>query len=505
MKDRISILNNRIPHSSFLIPHFLIIFLFFVSCSFAFASGKKDEVETQELNNEWILCITGFDSSSLPESRKDIADVFMRSLVDVIKTVTYRIRISPEYAYYEDYAWSRSLTQAAKTLATKQNERTLLLYQGEPNWKYRQNLKKKDAEIVLAREAFEKSQAEKPLINHEPVFELSQANISGTFPAAPAEWEEYRFCQNQKADAFLTGTFQEFYGRYYVVLRLYVLYTRSYIYEGEIVFSSDDIEQAVNEIAGRLTAILAGSKPAAIAVNADPENTLVLINRSFAGRGNVQPVEIPQGIKTIDFSLEGYEPMSVEAELNAGELTEISVSLTPLSYGDVNINVPGKSGVSVYQGSMYVGEAPLTLRMPLNRLDYINVSTTMGEKAEAVYFTPLYPDQSYSLSLKTKFPPPSGQKRVNKARKWYYWAWGGTWIAGITAWISYGIFTSQNSALPNSSSQEFFDKTNNVYYFSIGAVVATGVAVAHEIFQIARYLYTATGNATPIVKTGIDK
>jgi hypothetical protein len=436
--------------------------------------------------------------------------VFLRSLTDAIKTVNYRIRISPEYAYYEDYAWSQARTAAAKALNAKLDERALLLYQGEPDWKYRQNLKKRDNEIIKLREAFEQKEAEKPNINREPAFMLTQANRDGNFPPAPNEGGEYRFCQSQKADAFLTGAIQDFYGRYYVTLRLYVLYTRSFIYESDIVFSADDIEDAVAEIAGRLTAVLAGSKPAAIAIRAEPEDTLILINQSFAGRGTVEPREMPQGKKTVVFSLDGYKPQTVETELFEGELTEINVSLSPLEYADMNITVPGKTGVSVYQGALYAGEAPLTLRLPLDQLDYITVTAEGGERAEAVHYTPMYPDESRTLSLRVKIPPPQGQKRVNRARRQYYWAWGGTWISGIAAWISYGIYTEQSAAFSQGqmsgiANQNFYDDTVRMYYVSMGAIILTGAAVAYEVFRMARYLYTATEAAVPVVKTGMDK
>jgi hypothetical protein len=224
----------------------------------------------------------------------------------------------------------------------------------------------------------------------------------------------------------------------------------------------------------------------------------------------VEPRELPQGKKTVVFSLEGYNPQTVETELFAGELTEINVSLSPLEYAEMNITVPGKTGVSIYQGALYAGEAPLTMKLPLDRLDYITVETRSGEKAEAVFFTPMYPDESHTLSLKTRIYPAPGLKRVDKARRLYYWAWGGTWIAGITAWVSYGIYTGQNQALEQGYYNGVWDEnfaadTQRMYYFSMGAIVLTGAAVAYEVFRMVRYLYTATEGVTPIVKTEVDK
>jgi hypothetical protein len=469
-------------------------------CTRVSAAGKKDEAEKQALNNNWILCITEFDRSSLPESRRNVPDVFMRALTNTFKTINYRVRVSPEYAYYEDYAWSKARNAAAKTLAAKREERALLLFQGTPEWKYRREAKKRDTDIIKLRETFEQKEAEKPLINSEPDFDLTAQNKQGNFPQPPAAGGEYRFCQNQNADAFLTGTVQEFYGRYYLTIRLYTLYTRSFIYENDIIFSAEDIDSAVDEIAGVLTAVLAGSKPAAIAIRAEPHETLVLINQSFAGRGEVEPREHPQGKVNVAFSLENYNPQSVDVELKAGEITEISVSLSPRSYGAVDVFTPGRNGVSVYQGALYVGEAPLTLKLPLNQLDYVSLKAANGETANAVFFSPEFPDESRNLELKLKIPPPTGQKRVNKARSRAYWAWGGTWIAGIAAWVTSGMFSSRDTVYQETGIMPpDYTTMNLIRWGGIGLVIGAAV---YDMVQMARYIYTSTQDVTPIVKTG---
>ncbi|MDR2480425.1 MAG: hypothetical protein LBD48_14100 [Treponema sp.] len=492
------------PNRSIVIRNALFV-IFVTACftlpaSSLFARGAAEAAGQTTLNNEWTLCVTGFDISGLPASGNVIGSVITRSLVNILKTVSYRIRVSPEYAFYEGYAWNHALTETARKLSAKQDERSLLLYRGEPDWKYRQNLKRIDAEIQKLREELTAKEAERPLINAEPVFTMTQGNRDGTFPPPPLKGGEYRFCKSQNADAFLAGSVREYHGRYYVVLRLYTLYTRSFVYEDNIIFSTDDTAGAVDEIAGRLTAVLAGSKPAAIAVHAGPPESLVLINQTFAGRGTVEAKSYPPGKAVVAVSANEYQPETIETELKPGELTEISVMLAPLLYSDVNISIPGKSGVSVYQGAMYVGEAPLTLRLPINQLEYISLYVPGGESATAVFTSPDIPGESSAVSLQAKIPPPAGQQRVNKARSWYYWAWGGTWISGIAAWVTYGIYSGQTAVLSQSSSQEFFTTARSTYYISVGTIALVGVAVAYEVFQMARYLYTATEDATPVVK-----
>jgi len=479
---------------------FLLCSLLTAHCSLVFASGKTDEEEQKPINNEWLLCVTQFDYSMLPPSQRISGYVITRSLIDTLKSVSYRLRISPEYAYYEGYAWWQSVNAAAKALSQKQDERSLLLYRGDPDWRYKINVKKIDVDIEKLKEALAKKEAERPIVNKEPEFNLIQANINGTFPDPPKPGGERRFCQSQKADAFLLGSVREFHGRFFIALRLYVLYADAYVYEDDIIFSMDDIAGAVDEIAGRLASALAGNKPALIAVKVDPPKAQILINRNYAGKGTIEERERPPGKVAVAVAAEGYTPELAETNLVSGEITEIEVSLSPLLYSNVHIGAPGALGVSLYQGALYTGEAPYNLRMPIDTLGYVVAEAKNGRAAQIVFPTPDTPGESFDFSIKLKMPPPSGQKRVNKARKRYYWSWGATWIAVMLAWGASGVYTSMNDVMPYSSSQEFWNETKTWGYINTGSLILLGAAAAYNIFELTRYLYTSTENATPIAK-----
>ena len=481
------------------------IFYLFVICyllpvTFLSAAGKKDEAQQKTLNDEWILCVTAFDYTMLPSSRRITGDVITRDLVNKLQLVSYRFRISPEYAYYEGYAWQQAITAAAKAISNKQNERSQLLFRGDPDWKYRSNLKKIDADLVKLEETYAQKLEDRPLIHKEPSFKLSQANLDGTYPAPPKPGTERRFCQTQKADGFLAGDVREFHNRYYINLRLFILYADSWVYEDDIIFSLEDIDGAVDQIAARLDAVLAGNNPARLAVTASPPESQILINKNYAGTGTLEARERPPGKITVDIAAEGFLPETIETEIAAGEHTDIDVTLGALQYANVNIDVRGNPDTSVYNGALYVGKAPLTLRLPINQLDYITVESRKGETAKAVFISLNIPDETSTISLKTKIPPPSGQKRVNKARSWYYWAWGGAWVTAIAAWVADGMYKSYNAALPNSSDSSFYETTQQLVYIRSGAMIGLGAAITYGFYRMARYLYTSTEDVTPIIK-----
>jgi hypothetical protein len=262
----------------------------------------------------------------------------------------------------------------------------------------------------------------------------------------------------------------------------------------------EDIDGAVGEITNRLTSALAGSKPAVIAVKADPPEAQVLINRNYAGRGAVQARERPPGPVTVAVAAEGYAPELAQTELVGGEITEIDVTLNPLLYYNINIGVPGFNGVSLYQVAMYVGEAPYNLLIPIDTMAYVTAETKDRQAAKIVFPSPDTPDESLNYSLKLKPSPLPGQRRVNRVRTDYYRAWGATWLTAMLAWGANGIFTSRMDALPNSSSMEFYNDARTWYYVSTGSLILLGVVAAYDIFQLTRYLYTSTEGATPVAR-----
>jgi hypothetical protein len=486
----------------------LFIFFSFNTHVFAFGRPQADDSEIQKQDNEWILCVTDFDVKSMPESKLSVASVITRKVVERLNEISYRTRVSSEYAYYEGYAWYKVRSAAAKSLSAKLEERSLLIFNGEASWRYKQNLARVDAEIEKLTAAFEEIDSSAPLINNEPVFKLTDSNVTSVYPAPPKEGNEYKFCKDQRADAFLAGTIIDFHGRYNISIKLYAVYTKTFIYEDSIIFSPDDLESALDEITSKLILTLSGSRPAAIVVKAEPEDTLVLINRSFAGRGDTGIIERPPGKFVITASANEHESITVETELAAGEIAEIKIKLLPQEF--VNVEIPGTAaGSMVYQGALYVGESPLTLRLPVNTLEYVELESGGGLRGTAVFNTPDEIDTTYTLHVKNRTPPVKG--RVEKARSLYYWSWGGVWVTGIAAWIAYHTYTSSSMALQYDYSQrsdfdrEFADENIRMYYISMGSVIAAGAVSAFWIFNMVRYLYLANRGSTPVVKTGRNK
>jgi hypothetical protein len=482
----------------------VLFLIFFVLTMPLFAKGQVEETEVKTQNDEWILCITNFDASSLPADKTNISNVVARELVNRLKSINYHSRISPEYAYYEEYAWSQARSTAAKTLAAKMDERSKLIYLGEPDWKYYQSIKKIDTDIVKIKKELEEIDNNAPLINKEPVFKLFSGNLDLVFPSAPQKGGENRFCISQKADAFLAGQIKDFYGRYSLTLKLYTLYTKSFVWEEVFIFSYNDIDITINEITRKLMILLSGNNPSAVAVKTEPETALVLINQTFAGKGETKVTEYPPGKITVTASAPDHESITLETELVSGELAQINIKLNPINYA--NTDISGDLQGHVYYGALYVGEAPFTLRLPANSFEYISIESSNGKKGSAVFKTGDSDEYNYTISLKMTQPNRKGA--VDRERRAYYWAWGGQWITGIAFWLGYYSFMGASNAIVMSkgtATQDLYNSRNNWNNFTVGAAIGLGVTSLYGIIRMIRYIYISGKDSTPIINTGRNK
>ena len=502
---------------------FGFLFLFFCGGIGLFAFGNQETDEARgPVNTEWALCITAADVSGLPAGRKIIGDAAARSLAEAFAKLDFRLRGEEESAYYRNNAWIKLRVDAAKALQTKRNERDLLIYKGEASWKYRKNLKTIDEAIAKLEEGLLKIDTFAPVVEGKPAFRLSNADRSGNYPKPPDSGNENKFCGDQKADAFIALSLSEYHGRIFLNLRMYTLYTQSYSYEDEVLFSAEELNGAMGEISGRLTSAVSGIAPSGIRVHASPPEAMVLVDNSLVGRGETGI--LPYSPRTVEVAVraDNHVPFSVPLELKPEELTDLSIALTPIGASGFEATVPASPGSKVFLGSLYVGEAPLTLQLSRSELFYVTVETPEGEIGSVVYkdnelvkgsaqFIRKTEDAGTSAAIKTKLPVPAEEKRVERARRGFYGAYGAFWVILPAALLAGGIarsYVESNNHVMSTGvlngdperRQKTYDAAVRARGVQIGANIFWGTALGVTFFQIFRYLYKSKEDATPIVK-----
>jgi len=488
-----------------------------------FAFGSTETTDNTPVNTDWILCVTTFDNSSLSVARQITGDTVMRSLAAKLSTVDFRLRGDEEVSYYRNYAWAKSRSAAAQALDAKRGERDLLIYKGDPGWKYKKNLKTVDDTLVQLQANLTTIDANAPVVEQKPAFSLCDDNKNGTYPAPPTPGSEYRFCTDQKVDAFLAGSLSEYHGRILLNIKMFTLYTHSYSYEDFVLFSSEDLNSALDEISGRLVAAVSGTQPSALAVHARPEDAMVMVDGDLKAQGDTETLSHSPDTADIAVRADNYVPFSYSLDLNPGELAELYIELTPLGYSAFRAVVPGSPGSRVFIGSLYVGQTPLDLQLPRTGSTYISVETPNGEIGSMVYKDNNIEKGNAQIvrndntdgdgkggmeaAFITKPPISPEEKRVDKARRGFYGAYGVFWFvlpaSLLTAGIAGTYIFANNYAPPDLDlgvRQNIYNNALTGQNVQVAAYAVMGVALGITFIQIFRYLYVSGGDATPIVK-----
>jgi len=487
-------------------PVFAFFFYIYIVIPVFSFGGQDAGADKTYLNNEWVYAVTALDVSELPVSRQIIGGILNRSLTEALGDVEYRIRSNDEIRYYQDYAWSKTLGDAAKALAAKRNDRDLLLFRGDAQWKYSKNLAVMDSDIKKLEDNFYNAKTTAPDIAGKPLVKIQDTS---TWPQPPEEGGEYNFCVNQKIDAFLAGKVTDYYGRIYLTLKLYTLYSRSYSWEDSILFSSEDMDSAVSEISGRLAAVLSGVEPAALVVRVNPDDAMIVIDDKWAGRGEAPLREYTPGQTVVSTFADNYYPVTYPVLLQSGVVTDLSLSLTPFGLSSFTVETPDNPDSSVFLGSLFLGKTPLQLDIPRDQYSYISVETTAGETGSAVYRNGLavrgnaeFINAGSSLAIKTSVPVSPEEKRVATARNNFYSAYGRFWVTLPVTLLAINIAGNYINAYPrqNPQTSAMYNSALTSSYVQIGAYVLLGLSAAEIIYRIVRYLGTSGTNADPIAQ-----
>ncbi|MDR2792370.1 MAG: hypothetical protein LBB61_01710 [Treponema sp.] len=472
------------------------------------------------LNPQWDFAVAAFDVSALPPEHQTVGERVQREFVLMLNAVKKRKRIDAEYAYYESVAWEKSRAAAAKAIAAKWKQRDQLLFNGDPLWKYKKSLKTIDAELETLQEAFEKASAEAPAITQEPAFTLIEDNKKGVYPNPPDTGKEYAFCDQQHIDGFLTGSITLYHGYLYLKLKVYTLYSTSYSYEDSILFSSDQTSDAIRELTRDLMEAVSGRTPAALTVHTEPQDASIFIDETFAGTGEVSDIEHSSGEVTVTASANKRETASISVELNEDEQTDISftlplITLAPLSFTALVPQAKPKwalftptsffeQSAAVYQGALYMGQAPLTLDTSSGMFTYYRIESDQTGPDGTVKKTAgtfVIDARERMVTVKTRVLPDE-KRPVEKAMDRMYLSYGLFWLALPVALVAgmdvlWGGRGGMLGAAIQGRSQE---DANTWFPISIGASIAAGAALASTIFNVVLSFSTASMNSPALLK-----
>ena len=476
-----------------------------------FGRGAEDIAEEVVHHNEWVLSVTSLDVSSLSPARQILGNVILRQLVKPLENIDRRILDNEEILYYQDFVKFVARNNAARALADKQNERGLLIYRGDSGWRYKRNLSNIENEIRELEEDYIIQTAYAPIINPTPDFRLLEQNID-IFPEAPREGEEYRYCLDKGVNAFLSGSVSEIFGRIYLTLRLYTLYTRSWSWEENILFSPEDFDIALAELSSHLNNYISGREHALLLVRANPDHAMIVIDDNWAGRGETAMMEQVAGEHVVFVSAENYEPAFYSLALFSGDMINMTFNLTPLALSSFFVDVPEHPGSSVFLGTRFLGLTPLYIELPMDQYALISVETPSGDTGSLIYHSlnsirldTDFIDQRGFLDITANPPLPPDFRPVEIARRNFYSAYGRFWIGLPVSLLTIGMATNYINSynymnLQRQATQEMYDDAQRAQYFIIGASVVIGLVITETIYRIVRYIAVSRTDANPLAR-----
>jgi uncharacterized protein YukE len=470
----------------------IIMLCLFLIFQHLYAGGNSEEDEIDPLYTTWKFCVTQFDTSALPPEKQIIGNLVTRNMIDQLSSLDIRIRPSDETAYYSEYARSQAILKAGQDVRSKREARDALLFKGDTNWTYKNNIKKIDEEIKTLEETYELIEAEFPLVAEQPNFALTDQNLSGTYPEVPEQGTEYSFCKEQNIDGFLSGTVSEYYGRIYVTIMLYALYSQSYIYEDYALFSVEDQQTILAGMSARLKAVLSGIEPATIMVKAEPEDAIILLNENYIGRGNSGEINQSSGTMNVSVFADDYHQEDFQVDVFSGELADVFINLQPIAYEAFDLDTSNGAASSVYLGSTFMGTTPLSLNLLPDQYEYITMENRNGETASFIY------DGSVSSAAVTLLPSETDKRNVEYYRKKFYGAYGRFWVSLPIAFLIYGISTAAVNASNYSGNIDMYNDAIINRNIAIGSAAIAGGFLLETLIRMGIYVYKS--NSTDVGK-----
>jgi hypothetical protein len=186
---------------------------------------------------------------------------------------------------------------------------------------------------------------------------------------------------------------------------------------------------------------------------------------------------------------DGYEPAGTTLDLAMGELLDMEFKLQPSPQTSFGIDFPSHEGALVYQGSLYMGQAPLTITAPLNQAEYIHAETSRGETSSVVFRA----GQTGSVvTMPDIIPRGSDPKPLATARRRFYGGWTAFWITLPAAFMFSGIAASYKNAYVYAGDPEVGASYNALNAVSTGLWIGFGGVAAYSLYRMIRYGNTAS-------------
>lgn len=307
-------------------------------------------------------------------------------------------------------------------------------------------------------------------------------NLAGNFPevgkAGPAN-----VLSGKAIDLLVYGSAENSSG--YVSLSLHGYDTAL----GQELFSwrdysdPDDPLPLAEEIAGRLSAWVAGADYARVAIAIDPPSAYLLADGHLLGANERTLYLFDSGILHLAAALPGHEAKLLDFPYSPGDRKSVGLVLDPIPSGSVSVSTQ-PAGASLSLNGLPFGPSPSTAELS-GRRAVVTASQEGYESAQAIV------PASGSAAIDIRLRPEDGlgpSGRIAKAKDGFYNALGLFALSLPAATISYAVNSSYYEAAYRSQDENMIQGYyTSGYVFAAAAAVSTAAAI-NTIVRLVLYV-----------------
>ncbi len=436
--------------------------------------------------DDWVLAASRFSSDGLPAAYESYAESLPLMVSQSLEGGFMRFTAQEETLARERATRNDKLLSLVKDRASLISQRDKILFDPLPS------LTRSRRRAAAEKKIREK---EKEIRSFQESSGIRQKAVaSGGSPQRVALWEggsklydggakPLSALRQAGISGLITGTIEDTSG--YLVVTMKIETGIEGIAPSEYVAAApwEELGRLVDNLTAAVKTTLSHVEAVTLQLEIFPEGAEVFVDGKTIPSGTRTWV-VPAGTHRIDADAAGHVSSFMEANFEAGHPYRVAINLEPETRvaAGFSASVPGSL---VYLDSLYVGESPVTLSLPLG--------TSLGSVTDGGVTTWFYvqggpgPFEVKSNRIKT-------EKRIEGQRSVLYWSLGALYISLPVSMLAYGTLQDKLRAydagkLPDR--QTTYDDINRWGIASNAASAASVILGVNYVIQLVRYLLAA--------------
>lgn len=454
---------------------------------------------------QWVIAAEKFGNSGLPSVYANFCDVVPQLMLSRIAGIRERLVLPKELQLRELQQLSASRLQLVKNRGDLVLSRDKILLSSDSSMVKKR--KRNEADLKIAGKEKEISALDKKI---KALLDLDKAASASAKNKGKTEtrtssivlWKSgkelykrsdtmtlSRSLSADKISGLISGKIEDIAGYMYVTVRLDTGVGGMPSFEISEAASYDDVDSVVATITARLLPIISNRKPVKLILTVEPEDARVFID-SHLVEDFSSPITVFSGEHTVSVSAPGYTTATRSTMLEQSETYKVDIKLEKQKTVTVAFDTK-KMGTSIYFNTMYFGETPLSIKLPLEP----GIGEAVSGNIQTWFvFLPNKVANTENPRMIVKANTLDTATKIENTRKTFYWSLAALYISLPVSMLSYGIAMDKANAYNEGkighteSTANEVDSWSRISTISQYVSIGLGVNVAIQLF---RYLWAA--------------